>query len=134
MGLEDGEGFSSSPEDLEDPCTDLEGCHARCTIRSARWDQDFNVNSAVGNTSIPTPVLTPGNMGSLGPIAMEATVSVLGFTYGRVCASSSFQEPCGPSQLPKTLPSPSPNTVATSLSMLPIPERESYLSMLLLND
>ena len=74
MGLEDGEGFSSSPEDLEDPRTDLEGCHARCTIRSARWDQDFNVNSAVGNTSIPTPVLTPGNMGSLGPIAMEATV------------------------------------------------------------
>ena len=85
-------------------------------------------------SSIPMPVLTPGNMGSLGPIAMEATVSVLGFTYGRVCASSLFQEPFGPSQLPKTLPSPSPNTVATSLSMLPIPERESYLSMLLLND
>jgi hypothetical protein len=34
-------------------------------------------------TSIPTPVLTPGNMGSLG--TKEATVSILGFTYGRVC-------------------------------------------------
>ena len=45
---------------------------------------------------------------------------------------SLFQEPLGPSQLPKTL-LPSPNTFATSLSMLATPERESYLSMLLSN-
>ena len=31
-------------------------------------------------SSIPMPVLTPGNMESLGPITKEATVSVLGFT------------------------------------------------------
>jgi len=32
------------------------------------------------SSSIPMPVLTPGNMESLGPITKEATVSVLGFT------------------------------------------------------